>query len=54
MFDFTVGDFPLTNLNDLIMVPNILSNVDVSIIAEANIDVFVLQFGHIKPFLDLD
>ncbi|CAH1453467.1 unnamed protein product [Lactuca virosa] len=49
-FEFTIAYFPLINLNDLITVTKILSNVDVSKITETNKDNFIIGFTHIKVF----
>ena len=51
-FEFSVADFSLMNLNDLISITNILINLDVSKIPETNRNDFILGFGHIKAFLD--
>ena len=49
-FGFTRADFPLMNLNDLINVAKILSNVDVSKLQMTNKEDFLLGFAHIKLF----
>ncbi|CAI9259193.1 unnamed protein product [Lactuca saligna] len=51
-FEFTIADFLLMKLNDLIMFTNILSNVDVSKIIENNKDDLIISFAHIKFFID--
>ena len=51
-FDFSVVDFPLMNLNDLINVVKILSTVDVSKLQVNNKDDFLIGFARIKVFID--
>lgn len=52
VFEFTIADFPLMNLNDFTTVTKILRVVDVSKITETNKDDFVNGFAYIKSFLD--
>lgn len=52
VFDFTIVDFLLLNLSDLITVMKILSTLDVAKITETNKDAFAFGFDHIKSFLD--
>lgn len=40
------------NLNDLVIVSNISSNVDISKVAETSKHAFVIGFGYINAFLD--
>lgn len=40
------------NLNDLVIVSNISSNVDKSKVSETSKHAFVIGFGHINAFLD--
>ncbi|CAI9281248.1 unnamed protein product [Lactuca saligna] len=48
--DFSVVDFPLMNLNDIICVANILSSVDVLKLQVNRKEDFLLSFAHIKLF----
>lgn len=52
VIEFTVAYFPLMKLNDLVVVTNIFSIVDVLKLTEANMDAFILGFSDIKTFLD--
>ena len=49
---FTVADFPLMNLNDLICVSKNLSGVDASKLQVTSKEYFLLGFAHIKLFID--
>ena len=51
-FDFSVADFPLINLHDLLCVAKILKFVNVSQLQVTNKDDFLLGFTHIKGFID--
>ena len=51
-FDFSIDDFPLMNLNDLIQVANILKVMDASKIQGTSKEVLRLGLGHIKLFID--
>ena len=50
--DFSIADFPLMNLSDLINVTKILSSIDVSNLQVNNKDDFLMGFTHIKIFID--
>ena len=50
--DFSVVDFPLMNMNDLINVANILRSVDVSKLQVNNKEDFLIGLAHIKLFID--
>ena len=52
VYDFSITDFPLMNLNDLVIMTKILSNVDVMKLLENNKDDFLIGFAHIKVFID--
>lgn len=47
-FEFTIVDFQLMNLNDLIIVSNILCDVDTSQVPEENRNAFGIGYAHIK------
>lgn len=51
-FEFTDVDFPLVNVNDLIIISNILCYVDASQVAKGNRNTFIIGYGHIKAFID--
>ena len=50
-FDFSVANFPLMNLNDLINVAKILSTADVSKLQVNRKEDFLIGFAHIKVFI---
>lgn len=50
--EFSVPDFPLMNLNNLVNVTSILINVDVLKLAKDKMDDFRIDFAHIKVFID--
>lgn len=52
VFEFTISYFSLIDLNDLIMVTEILSNVDVAKTTQNNKDTLVSGFARTKAFLD--
>ena len=49
---FSIADFPLMNLNDLIQVANILKDMDASKLQVTSKEVLHLGLGHIKLFID--
>ena len=51
-FDFTIADFPLMNLNDLIQVAFILKDMEENKLKGYDTDVFRFGFAHIKIFID--
>ena len=51
-FDFTIADFPLMNLNDLIQVASILKDMQENKLKGHDTDVFRFGFAHIKIFID--
>ena len=51
-FDFSMEDFTLMNLNELISVAKILSSVDVSKLQMTKKIDFLIGFAHIKLFID--
>lgn len=52
-FEFTIADFPLMSLNDLITITNILCDVDTSQVAEENQNAFIIGYAQNKAFIDL-
>lgn len=50
--DFSVADFSLMNINDLINGMKTLTTFDVSMLQENNKDDFLIGFSHIKVFID--
>lgn len=50
--NFSVADFPLMNLDDLITVTNFLISIDVLKLLDSNKDDFLIGFTHIKVFID--
>lgn len=50
--EFLVANFPLMNLNNLVIVTSILSNVHVTKLPENNKDDFLIGFTHMKVFID--
>ncbi|CAI9280723.1 unnamed protein product [Lactuca saligna] len=50
LFDFTITDFPLMNLVDLVMIAKILGDLIKSQIHEKSS--YIIGYGHIKCFLD--
>lgn len=51
-FDFSIVDFPLINLHELIYVARILKGVHVSKLQMSNKECFPIGFAHIKLFID--
>lgn len=51
-FDFSVANFPLINLHDLICVSRILKEVDISKLQLKRKEDFLIGFAHIKLFID--
>lgn len=51
-FEFSIVDFPLKSLNDLIQVAYILKDIDASKLQNTSKEDLHLGFGHIKLFID--
>lgn len=51
-FNFSVADFPLINLNDLISVARILKGVDISNLQMKNKEEFLIRYVDIMLFID--
>lgn len=50
LFDFTIGDFPLINLNDLITITKIMGNIHKHQVQDK--PSYIIGYGHTKSFLD--
>lgn len=50
--DFSVVDFPLMNLHDLLVVALIMKSVDVSKLQVANKEDFMNGFSHLMVFIE--
>lgn len=50
--DLTIADFPLMNLNDLIIVARILKGMDVLNLQMTSKEDFLIEFAHIKLFIN--
>ena len=51
-FDFSVVDFPIMNLHDLIVVAMIMNNVNVLKLQVTSKEDFLIGFAHLKNFID--
>lgn len=52
VFDFSVAEFPLMNLYDLLIVVKILKSVDYSKLQTVNKEYFIIGFKHLEVFID--
>ena len=51
-FDYSIVDFPLMNLHDLITVAKILKDIGESKLQGTSKEDYLLVLAHIKPFID--
>ncbi|CAI9271538.1 unnamed protein product [Lactuca saligna] len=52
VFDFSVADFPLMNVYDLLIVAKILKSIDYSKLQQGNKEDFMIGFEHLRVFID--